>query len=84
VLLYHMGLPVGRLQDVLGQLGELIRKGEPLEFRTDAKEFVGYYQPTEMPICPWHPELTREDIDRMSADGGGMPLADLWKKLGVA
>lgn len=33
------------------------------------------------PICPWNPELTREEIDRRVAEGG-TSLADFWKKMG--
>jgi hypothetical protein len=84
VLLYIQGFLIGRLGEVIDQLPQLIRKGEPLEFRTDGKEFIGYYQPAEMPICPWHPEWTQEDIDRMSAEPGGMKVSEFWEKFGAS
>jgi antitoxin (DNA-binding transcriptional repressor) of toxin-antitoxin stability system len=35
------------------------------------------------PIVPWEPTVTKEDLDRRSAAGGGMSLADFWKRMGV-
>jgi len=79
--LYSGGNKVGSLTGA-DKLVEYAARHEPLEVRDATGKVVGRFIPDE-PICPWNPELTREDLDRESAEGGGISLADFWKKMGV-
>jgi hypothetical protein len=38
--------------------------------------------PTKPPLCPWNPSLTHEDIERIIAEPGGMPLSAFRKMKG--
>ena len=83
MMLYVRGLPVGPLDENKDRLPTLLLDGEDVEFRTDDGQKLGYFGSKEEPICPWDKSLTREDLDRMHAEGGGMSLAELLKRAGA-
>jgi hypothetical protein len=83
VVLYVRGLPVGPLNENKDELANLLLRGEDVEFRSESGEKLAYVGPKEEPICPWDKTLTRADLDRMHAEGGGMTLAELLKRAGV-
>jgi hypothetical protein len=83
VMLYVRGLPVGPLDENKDRLPTLLLQGEDVEFRSESGEKLAYVGTKPEPICPWDKSLTRADIDRMHAEGGGMTLAELLKRAGV-
>jgi hypothetical protein len=83
VMLYVAGKPVGTWAEAEKLLPEILARGEELEFRDETGATLRKYTAAPEPICPWHPEWTRDDIDRMHAEGGGIPLAEFWKRMGV-
>jgi hypothetical protein len=79
--LYFGGNKVGSLSGA-DKLIEYAARHEPLEVRDATGRVVGRFIPDE-PICPWEPSLTVEDLDRESAQGGGITLAEFWAKMGA-
>jgi hypothetical protein len=55
----------------------------PVEFRQEAGAVLARPGPAE-PLCPWEPALARERIDQLSAAGGGVTPAEVWKRMGVS
>jgi hypothetical protein len=85
VVLYVGGKPVGALPDADNVLSSLAAKGQEAEVRDEAGTPLGkFVPPGDEPLCPWYPQLTRADLDRMSAEGGGVPPAEFWTRMGVA
>ena len=82
VTLYVGGNRVGTVADLERLLPEFHAKRIEVELRDDAGTPLGRIVPPE-PLCPWNPSLTRADLDRMQAEGGGIPLAEFWKRMGV-
>ncbi|HET6575497.1 MAG TPA: hypothetical protein VFG68_17980 [Fimbriiglobus sp.] len=82
VTLYVAGQPVGTWAESEQRVAELAAQNLEIELRDETGKVIGRVIPPE-PIIPWHPEMTREDIDRMIAQGGGVPLAEFWKRMGV-
>lgn len=83
VMLYVAGKPVGSLEQNSDVMRSLVESGQSFEFRTEAGRGLGIFQPAKQPICPWEPDMTEADFDRLVAEGGGMSLAEFWKKMGV-
>ena len=83
VMLYVGGKPVGSLEQNSDVMRSLVESGQSFEFRTEAGRGLGIFQPAQQPICPWEPDMTEADFDRHVAEGGGMSLAEFWKKMGV-
>lgn len=86
VVLYVRGARVGTVEQDPQLLARLIESGEPVEFRTDTGRSLGKLvhevdRPAE-PICPWEPDLTREEIDRRIKEGG-TSLAEFWRRVGA-
>jgi len=82
VMLYVAGKPVGSLERNPDVMRSLVETGQPFEFRTEDGRGLGVFQPAKEPACPWEPDMTEADFDRIVAEGGGMPLADFWKTRG--
>ncbi|MBA4067141.1 MAG: hypothetical protein C0501_26235 [Isosphaera sp.] len=82
VALYVAGNKVGTAADWEKLLPDFAAWRVVVEFRDDAGRPMGKFVPPE-PICPWEPNLTKEEIDRRVAAGGGMSLAEFWKRMGV-
>ena len=78
VAVYFNGQQVGTMTVPLDVLTRLTDGA--LELRDDAGKSIRRL--VAEPICPWDPSLTREEIDRIAAEPGGMSLADFWKKMG--
>lgn len=82
IVLYVGGTKVGTWAEAERLLPEYAAQGKEVELRDDAGKLICRAVPPE-PICPWEPSLTAADFDRMSAEGGGMSLAEFWKRMGV-
>jgi hypothetical protein len=80
VAIYIGGQKVGEIT-LSNELRAALEAGEPIECRDDAGQRVRKY--VAEPYCPWDPTLTREELDRRSAAGGGIPLAEFWKRMGA-
>ena len=83
VVLYVKGQRVGTLSESEKLLPGILAGQEELEFRDESGGTLAKYAKVIEPLCPWRPELTREDVDRISAAGGGIPLSEFWKRMGV-
>lgn len=83
VVLYVKGQRIGTLAEVAEQIPAIIARGDALEFRDERGWTLRTYEALPEPPCPWRPELTREEINRISAAGGGIPLTEFWKRMGV-
>ena len=84
VVLYAGGRRIGTWAEAERLFAEAAKAG-PVEFRDESGAVLGQFVPTPPPvepICPWEPDLTREEIDRRSAEGG-TSLANFWKRMGV-
>jgi hypothetical protein len=82
VVLYVGGERVGTWAESEHRLAEFAARQVEVELRDESGKSLGRIVPTE-PLCPWDPNLTKEELDRRVAAGGGMPLAEFWKKMGV-
>lgn len=90
VVLYAGGRRIGTWAEAEQLFAEAAQSGPvelpgPVEFRDESGAVLARTAapPTE-PICPWEPTMTAEDFDKRSAAGGGIPLAEFWKRMGVA
>lgn len=83
VVLYVAGKQVGTLDENPDLLRRLVEAGETVEFRTDSGKELGAFRPKKEPICPWEPELTREEIDRRCRESNRSNLDDILKRLGA-
>ena len=64
---------------------QLDQEREPVELIGPDGQSLGKYYPGYRegdPIVPWHPEWTREDLDRM-AKGPRITTAELKRQLGM-
>jgi hypothetical protein len=82
VMLYVGGKPVGNLNENPDVLRELVEAGQVVEFRTEGGKELGSYLPKAEPLCPWEPDLTREEIDRRCRQPG-RPLSQILERLGA-
>lgn len=86
VVLYVRGNRVGTVEQDPQLLARLIESGEPVEFRTDTGKNLGMVVRDggrAGPICPWEPDLTREEIDRRCRESKRSSLSDILKRLGA-
>ncbi len=85
VTIYVRGERIGPISDV-ATLTRLIEAGESFEVRNDSDRTLGRFRadmptaPLDPPV-PWDPTLTREDLDRMSSEGG-IPFEEVKTRLG--
>jgi hypothetical protein len=80
--LYVDGAKVGTLADAERLIPDLISHTKTIELRDEASgQRVGTLTPE--PLCPWEPELTREEIQRRIDEPGGMSLAEFRKQMGM-
>ena len=79
VVLYSNGKKLGTWAEAERLFTEALKSGT-VEFRDEAGSILAQ---TKAPICPWEPNLTEEELQRRSQEGG-MTLAEFWKKMGVA
>ena len=87
VTLYVAGEPVGTLVDAGKVIAENLSRNHPVEFRDEAGELVGRFLPVQKPsppepLVPWDPTITREDLDRIAAEGPWFTIDEVRKKLG--
>ena len=78
VELYVGGHRVGNWADAEHLLVELAANGQKVELRDETGRTLGRFVPADPSPFPDQPE-----IDRRLAGGGGIPLAEFWKKMGV-
>jgi hypothetical protein len=77
--LYVDGTKVGTLADAERLIPELIGQAKTVELRDEPTgRRVGTLTPNS--LCPWEPDLTREEIQRRIDEPGGMTLAEYRKK----
>ena len=81
--LYAKGQKIGNWADSETLVSELQSDPREFELRNETGILIGRLIPASEPICPWEPELSKEEIERRIAAGGGMSLADFWKKMGA-
>jgi hypothetical protein len=82
ITLHVAGQAVGTASDLPRLLPELLARKVEVELRDESGKAVGRLMPPE-PLCPWEPELTREELNRRSEAGGGIPLSEFWKRMGA-
>jgi len=79
VALYVDGAKVGTLADAERLIPELIGKAKTIELRDEPSgRLMGTLTPEV--LCPWEPELTREEIQKRIEEPGGMTLAEFRKQ----
>ena len=57
---------VGTLADLDKLLPTFVAQQARVEFRDESGNTIGRFVPGDEPICPWEPELIREDLDASS------------------
>ena len=82
ISMYVDGEKIGPAPDLESMLEQYTSKGKLIELRDDKGHSLGSIRP-DVPPIPWHPEITRADIDRVVAERGGKSLAEFWKDMGV-
>lgn len=83
VALYVDGRKVGTLADAERLLPQLLAGAKAVELRHEPSgRKVGTVTPEV--LDPALPDLTEEDVQRLIAEPGGMPLAEFRKKIGRA
>lgn len=82
VVLYVAGQAVGTLADAEKLIPELAARNQEVEFRDEAGKRIGTFTPEREPLCPWEPDLTREEVDRR-VSRKGKPLSEILKRLGA-
>ena len=80
VVLYVGGERVGTWAESEHRLAEFVARQVEVELRDETGKYLGRIVPE--PLVPWEPDVTREELDRRAAEGGGMTLAEFWKKMG--
>jgi hypothetical protein len=81
--LYVDGTKVGTLADAERLIPELIGQSKTVELRDEPTgRRIGTLTPDA--LCPWEPDLTREEIQRRIDEPGGMTLAEFRKRMGKA
>jgi len=78
---YVNGSRVGSLSDLESLLPKLNGKSGVVELR-DVGSGRKLATVTPEPICPWEPDLTREEIDRR-CESPGKPLVQVLERLGA-
>jgi hypothetical protein len=79
--LYVNGEKVGTLADFASALPQFTAENKSVILKDDVSgRTLGTFTPE--PICPWEPNLTREEIDRRCQQKG-KPLSEILKKLGA-
>jgi len=81
VVLYAGGKRLGTWAEAEGLFVDAAKLG-PVEFRDEAGTILAETASPPVPLCPWEPSLTVEEIDRRSKEGG-TSLAEFWKRMGV-
>ena len=78
VELYVGGHRVGSWAESERIILDIARKRQPIELRDETGKTIGHVVPAEPSPFP-----DRAEIDRRCAAGGGIPLSEFWKKMGV-
>jgi hypothetical protein len=80
--LYVNGAKVGTLADAERLIPGLIGSAKTIELRDESSgQRVGTLTPES--LCPWEPELTREEIQRRIDEPGGTSLAEFRRQMGM-
>ena len=84
VMLYVKGQKIGPWADAEKLVSELANNPREMELRDESGKLLARLIPAAAdPLCLWDPTVTKEEIDRRVAAGGGTTLAEFWKKMGV-
>ena len=79
--LYVNGSKVGSIADAPSLLPKYALENQEVVLKDDANgRTVGTFTPE--PLCPWEPNLTREEIDRRCQQKG-KPLSEILNKFGA-
>ncbi len=78
VELYVSGNRIGTWAEAEHLVAELATMRQSIEVRDETGRTLGQFIPAEPSPFP-----DRVEIDRRCAAGGGIPLAEFWKKMGV-
>jgi hypothetical protein len=76
VELYVGGHRIGSWADAEYLLAELATRRQKIEIRDETGRTLGSFVPVD-------PFPDQPEIERRCAAGGGIPLAEFWKKMGV-
>lgn len=81
VALYVNGTKVGTISDSPNWLQKYAQENQEVVLKDDVTgRTLGTFTPE--PLCPWEPNLTREEIERRKKEGG-MTLNEFWKRIGA-
>ena len=84
VMLYIKGQKVGPWAESEKIVSDLVNNPREMELRDETGKLIARLIPAaDEPLCPWDPTITKEEINRRIAEGGGTTLAEFWKKMGV-
>lgn len=81
IAMYVEGKRVGTLADLETLLPDMTTKSQAVELR-DVSSGRKLATLTPEPLCPWEPNLTKEEIDRR-CQRPGKPLSEILKRLGA-
>ena len=81
VVLYAGGRRLGTWTEAERLFADAAKIGA-VEFRDETGAVIARTVQKPEPICPWEPNLTQEEIERRSKQGG-TSLAEFWKRMGV-
>jgi hypothetical protein len=58
---------------------------EPTDIVDSGGQVVGRYSPRQPaePLCPWDPDFTVEDAERIYQEGDGTTIEEFWREMGV-
>lgn len=86
VVLYVNREQIGTMADEENWFTRLAGTPDKIEIRNEKGCTLGWLIPSKFPpepLCPWEPDLTREEIDRRCREPGGSTLAEILKRLGA-
>lgn len=78
VVLYVGGKRIGSWAEAEQVVAELVAKQQEIELRDEVGRTLGRFVPAETGPFP-----DRAELNRRCAAGGGIPLAEFWKQMGV-
>ena len=76
---------IGSITDT-ALLTRILLSGVPVQFRSESDRNLGSFKPEvpktpDLPLVPWDPTVTQEELDRRVAEGG-IPFEEVVAKVG--